>query len=234
MRTTSEHSDQTERSSKRGRPRIVLDQAIKDALGTASDRVIADRFGMKATWVRHQRQLHNIRPHVRRNAVTLPASKPDKRHRVIDQDILDAFGTAPDQQIADRFGTTCNWVRKNRQRLKIDPYKGNQITPVLEQNPDVLALLGKESDRSLAKRFGGSFQLYRQLRAARGIPRFNDEQAQADSALWEMNRAEATALLGKVPDSELARRFGGFQCRYGYLRKKAGIPPFKKSKVTTR
>lgn len=171
-------------------------------------------------------------------STTLPAERlagrptPGRPRLAIDPAIRDAFGTAPDQDIADRFGRSLKWVRKHRQRLKIACYSGNKITPKLAQNDEVMALLGKVSDRSLAGRFGGSHHVYRTLRDERGIPPWNHEHAEAEAELWESNRPEAVSLLGKLPDIELARRYGGYQSRYSYLRKKAGIAPYSKQ-ITT-
>lgn len=140
---------------------------------------------------------------------------------------FDSMGKMKDKDVAANLGRSLQWVRKKRTRLGIPAYAPELLRDQLAKNTEVLALLGKVSDRSLAAQFGGTHPLYRILREERGIPIFNDEKAKADAELWEKNREEATSLLGKVPDIELARRFGGFQCRYTYLRNKAGIPPFR-------
>ncbi|MPQ69360.1 hypothetical protein [Pseudomonas sp. MWU12-2323] len=142
----------------------------------------------------------------------------------IDQAIVDCFGTMKDQDVATKFGRALKWVRKTRQNLGIDAYAGDQLLPQLEQNAEVLEMLGKASDRSLAKQYGGSHWVYRTLREERGILPYGHERRAAEAELWEKNRDAATALLGKVSDNELGRRFGGLQCRYSYLRHKAGIP----------
>jgi hypothetical protein len=153
-------------------------------------------------------------------------AKGGRPRKTIDPEIIKCLGTAKDQDIASQFGRTLKWVRKTRQKLSIPAYSGDQLIPVLEQNDELVELLGKVSDRSLAARFGGSNHVYRMMREARGILPWNHDRATAEASLWETNREAAMALLGKVADTELARRFGGFQCRYGYLRNRAGIPPF--------
>ena len=155
-----------------------------------------------------------------------PKRRCGRPRKIIDQQVVDCLGTMKDQDVANRFGRSLKWVRKARQRLGIAAYTGDQLILQRDQNPDIIDQLGKVSDRSLAARFGGSHWVYKSMRESRGILPWNHERATEEAKLWDQNREAAIALLGKVSDNELARRFGGLQCRYTYLRNKLGIAVF--------
>ncbi|MEX6780187.1 hypothetical protein [Pseudomonas aeruginosa] len=181
-------------------------------IGKYNDSEISRRTGVSADRIANARVKLGIAP-VRYHIPVAPG-------------LIESLGTMPDQEVATKFGRALKWVRKERAKRKIPKYTGLLLTSKLEGNAELLALLGTCSDRSLGARFGTSGPTIRALRERHGIAVFRGEEVRANKEMWEQHRDEAMALLGKVPDIELARRFGGYQCRYSYLRKKAGIPAF--------
>lgn len=238
-----------------GRPpggrRLVIDPAIIDAFGTSSDPDIADRFGLTVSWVKKHRRRLRI-PGYRRKSVTPSSDQHDEFRallaKVSDQQLVDQFGgfvtyceavgdalgTCTDKDVAHRFGLTATWVRRHRLQLGIPGYAADRVTPTQDQLEEVVALLGKVSDRSLIARFGGYATYYSALRAELKIPILNHERLQAEAERWALNKPEALALLGKLSDSELSRRYGGVPARYAYHRKKAGIPRYSRRALATQ
>jgi hypothetical protein len=191
---------------------------VLELIAAHTDAEVSRLTGISSRHVATARKKHNIKRMGFRSAA--------------DSELLASLGKMPDTEIASKFNRTLKWVRKARAKLGIERYSPEQIGAQLEKNSEVIELLGKEPDRRLAARFGGSPSLYRQMRNRRNIPVYDNERLDAEAERWERNRAEAMALLGKVPDIELSRRFGGFQCRYTYLRNKAGIPPYDPKAVS--
>ena len=88
----------------------------------------------------------------------------------------------------------------------------------------ILPLLGKEPDTSLAKRLHVSQSSLYDKRTALGIPPYRS----IDSINWD----EITPLLGKMPDSHIAKKFK-ISCQLiGEKRKGLEIPVFSKKKAT--
>ena len=193
---------------------IALDESVLGLIGKYNDQEISRRTGVPVERIASARVKLGIAP-VRYHIPLAPG-------------LIESLGTMPDQEVATKFGRALKWVRKERAKRKIPKYTGSLVTPKLEQNAEVLALLGTCSDRSLGARFGTTGATIRALRESKGIALYRGEEARANKEKWEQHRDEAIALLGKVPDIELARRFGGYQCRYSYLRRKAGIPAFSR------
>lgn len=190
----------------------ALDDAVLCLIGQFNDSEISRRTGVSVERIANARNKLGLAP-VRYHIPVVPG-------------LIESLGKMPDQEVATKFGRALKWVRKERAKRKIPKYTGSLVTPKLEANAELMALLGTCSDRSLGARFGTSGATIRALRERHGIAMYRSEELTEGKVKWEKHRDEAMALLGKVPDIELARRFGGFQCRYSYLRRKAGIPAF--------
>lgn len=190
----------------------ALDDAVLCLIGQFNDSEISRRTGISIERIANARIKLGIAP-VRYHIPVAPG-------------LIESLGTMPDQEVATKFGRALKWVRKERAKRKIPKYTGSLVIPKLEANAELIGLLGTCSDRSLGARFGTSGATIRILRERHGIDMYRGEELKDEKEKWEQHRDEAMALLGKVPDTELARRFGGFVCRYSYLRRKAGIPAF--------
>ncbi|MFG8752151.1 hypothetical protein ACEPU1_27990 [Pseudomonas aeruginosa] len=192
----------------------ALDDAVLGLIGKYNDQEISRRTGVSVERIANARRKLGI--------------EPVRCHIPVAPGLIESLGTMPDQEVATKFGRALKWVRKERAKRKIPKYTGSLVTPKLEGDAELLALLGTCSDRSLGARFGTTGATIRALRESKGIALHRGDEARANKEKWEQHRDEAIALLGKVPDIELARRFGGYQCRYSYLRRKAGIPAFNR------
>lgn len=190
-----------------------LSEAVRSLISTCSDVEVSRRTGVPVQRIKAEREA---------------MGKPKSPHwQPVPEGLVECFGRMTDQEVADRFGKALVWVRKLRNKMQIRAYDpGLELQKaLLEKHPQIRELLGTVSDRSLAKQFGGTPYTYRMMREQTGIEPYNktdDEEA----ALWRAQRHEAEALLGKVSDTELSRRYGGHPCRYAYLRNKAGIAAY--------
>lgn len=187
-----------------------LDDSVLALIGKCNDSEVSRRTGISVGRIASTRVRLGI--------------APVRYWAPLDPGLLESLGTMPDQEVATKFGRTLKWVRKERAKRAIPKFTGSHVIPKLEKNAELLALLGKCSDRSLGARFGCTGKTISSLRERLGIPQYRHDEVSANKEQWDKHRDEAIALLGKVSDSELARRFGGFQCRYSYLRNQAGIP----------
>ena len=66
---------------------------------------------------------------------------------------------------------------QKRLKLGVPAYAPELLRDQLAKNTEVLAQLGKVSDRSLTAQFGGNLKQYRVLREERGIPIFSPTAA---------------------------------------------------------
>lgn len=194
----------------------ALDDAVLGLIGKYNDSEISRRTGVSVERIANAREKLGI--------------APVRYHIPLVTGLIESLGTMPDQEVATKFGRTLKWVRKERAKRKIPKYTGSLVTAKLEGNAELRALLGTCSDRSLGARFGTSGHTIRVLRERHGIAMFREDEITTNKQSWSESRAEAIALLGKVGDAELARRFGGHPCRYTYLRNKAGIPALNRGR----
>jgi hypothetical protein len=179
------------------REELLTPQAIA-LLGTMKDGDLANLCGVEVGYLRYRRKKAGIAPFARPSPVT--------------PELLAALGSAPDEELARRFGTYPAAIRKARRERSIAvlPRRAN-----ITWTPELVGRLGTEPDGKIAKELGVSETLVSKARKARGIARYKR---------YDLPE-EAYALLGKVSDPEMAKRFGGHSIRYFRLRKALGIPP---------
>ena len=91
--------------------------------------------------------------------------------------------------------------------------------------PEEDALLGTASDRDLADRLGLHADTVGRRRRALGIASYSKRSYPIPAHEWT---GEEVALLGKVPDEEVARRLGLSYEVVGYRRRRLGIPPCRR------
>ena len=91
--------------------------------------------------------------------------------------------------------------------------------------PKELRLLGTMPDDELAERIGRTAKAVRQMRTGRGIPSAEDRRRREhQDRAWT---AAELALLGTIPDDELASRIGRTESAVRVMRGKRGIPTAK-------
>jgi DNA-binding CsgD family transcriptional regulator len=140
------------------------------------------------------------------------------------------LGKEPDAVIAVHFGVAPITIRKIREKLGIPKYKKLSVEPQKgvnekeskdllrrerfeEKYPGLLERLGQEKDSNISRDFGLSRERVRQIRSSFGIQK---------SQLWRFE--EASELLGKTPDSIIARKFRVSPSTVGRYRRIKGIP----------
>ncbi|MGG2621694.1 hypothetical protein [Pseudomonas aeruginosa] len=197
-------------------PAFILANALpKDPefmalLGNTPDTVLAKRYNCTPQTVGSIRSTAGIPPF---SAETLDSS-----------DILERLGKIPDKQVCSEYGLSKKRVKNLRNRLGIPAYS---LSRSLQENPEFLALLGKESDDKLAIKFGCSDNTVARIRQSlKCVSTWSIKQSKKKEWL-EKNLAKITPLLGTVSDADLARRFGGFPSRYARLRDQRGISAFQ-------
>ncbi|OGQ52639.1 MAG: hypothetical protein A3J24_04390, partial [Deltaproteobacteria bacterium RIFCSPLOWO2_02_FULL_53_8] len=96
-----------------------------------------------------------------------------------------------------------------------------------EPPPDLIVQLAKETNYRLAKRFGISIKRIEQARAELKIPepKINRERFKPLEDIWT---SEAIALLGKMPDTEVADRLGVSNFPVKKMRRELGIQAYKR------
>jgi hypothetical protein len=178
-------------------------------LGKLPDREIAERAGVHPGTVANERRRRKI-----------PAYSP---HRPVEwtQERIALLGTASDRDVAAALGIGHRSVFHKRRVLGIPPFK----EPVREEmasfhwTPQALALLGKASDRAVARRLGISATTVFHKRLALGIPSYKPPPKRIT---WT---AEMLGRLGRVPDVEIAACFGIGKDSVAFKREELGIPP---------
>lgn len=149
-------------------------------LGTIPDKDLAERFGTDTYWVR-----------MFRNSVGIPrvkARKYTKRGTGLLPEFIDALGTAPDKDLADRFNVPVGYVKRCRHRAGVKFKRGRkkrnidvqtelrhrrrvQIQPdlILEKYPGIQERLSLQKNSEIAKYYGVSRERIRQIRSVLNI-----------------------------------------------------------------
>lgn len=141
--------------------------------------------------------------------------QPDKRcgshnkdSKVNWDEIAPLFGTIPDAEIGRRYGLSRERVRQVRKQHNQAPWKST-----LRER--TIPLLGKISDREIAKQLGVTDNWVGVFRRKQGVPRLSPVKYD-----W----AKVDASLGVLSDSEIARTFGASLNAVFRRRTDKGIP----------
>jgi DNA-binding CsgD family transcriptional regulator len=111
-------------------------------LGTATDRELAEKWGIGIMCVIDKRRQLGINAYYTSKGLRMPHQWKD--------DEIKLLGTDTDPKIAEKLGIGVGIVWKKRQELKIPAHLGKRNISHL-WTPEILARLGKESYRSIAK-----------------------------------------------------------------------------------
>lgn len=132
-------------------------------------------------------------------------------------------GKMSDREVARRFGLGASTVRRFRQSNNILGFCPEDT----ELSPDLIVQLAKETNYRLAKRFGVSIKRIEQARAELKIPEPKTirERFKPLEDIWT---SEAIALLGRMPDTEVADRLGVSNFPVKKKRKELGIKSYKR------
>ena len=132
-------------------------------------------------------------------------------------------GKMSDREVARRFGLGASTVRRFRQSNNILGFCPEDT----ELSPDLIVQLAKETNYRLAKRFGVSIKRIKRARAELKIPesKISRERFKPLEDIWT---SEAIALLGMMPDTEVADRLGVSNFPVKKMRRELGIQAYKR------
>lgn len=129
----------------------------------------------------------------------------------------------PDVKLAAKAGVAPSTVRAERERRRIPPFRLRR--PRVEWSPEMVALLGTDSDRLVAEMLGlGPDSVARKRLVLQIPPHYPRPHERYRSHLW--SRREL-ALLGKHPDKAIAARVGLSTTSVVRKRQLLGIPPYR-------
>ncbi|WAJ37852.1 hypothetical protein OU800_01065 [Pseudomonas sp. GOM7] len=132
-------------------------------------------------------------------------------------------GKMSDREVARRFGLGASTVRRYRQSNNILGFCPEDT----ELSPDLIVQLATETNYRLAKRFGVSINRIKRARAELKIPesKISRERFKPLEDIWT---SEAIALLGMMPDTEVADRLGVSNFPVKKMRRELGIQAYKR------
>lgn len=180
-------------------------------LGTMSDKKIARRFRV---YYKH------IASH--RTSLGIPAYKitTGKNQTEWSSEQIALLGTIPDQDVADRLGITVKQVCAERHKRGVAFFNSRS-----RWTQELLALLGTIPDSEVAARSNGLFQTAgvaskrrKEGIALRAMPK------KYTSTTWT---ADKIALIGTLPDQDVADQIGVPLQQVSSRRQKMGMAPIK-------
>ena len=188
-------------------PRLVA------LLGVRSDQALARQAGVSYQSVAKERQRRGIPAFARRRA-PVEWTAP----------MISVLGTASDRAVAAELGVHHGSVFMKRRSLGIAPWQEPVSPPGTrgyEWTRQALRLLGKASDRDVARQLGIHASSVFSKRRELGIASYQPPQRRIR---WT---AKMLALLGKLPDVDIARRFGIVKDSVSRKREELGIEPYR-------
>lgn len=127
---------------------------------------------------------------------------PPNRHRALAPEIAGKLGQVSDRELAKLSGLSPYFIKQARLAKCIEPLsRGYDLPDGLVQQ------LGKVPDAQLTEEYGVPGPVLFRARQNRSIPRYRVLK-KPDSPEYVAFPDEALALLGKVPDVELASQYG--------------------------
>ena len=199
--------------SDHGATRIFAEELMDPSwLGSISDKQLAELVGISLNYISAERQRRGIPPYRR-------CRDPIKWNKKM----IDRLGTDTDKAIGKMFGIAENTVMVKRTELGIAPFGGKRKPQGSRYSwpKRLLDMLGKVSDKEMARQIGCSPGLIGIQRRKLGIPPWKPP---VKVSKWTK---KMIARLGKTPDTELARCFGLKVGQVRHKRYSLGIPAFR-------
>lgn len=194
------------------RPRLAWPKKLAALLGRIPDKDLARRAGVAESTVATERQRRGIEAcYAKRDPIRWTP------------EMIERLGTASDREVAEELRIPRGCVRLKRTVLGIPPFFPTpaHVRPLTAKwTPKNLALLGKVTDKELARRMKVSYTTVNVKRRQLGIPPYRPPARRIE---WT---EEMLALLGKVYDSTVAKRYGISKISVFWKRTELGIPPY--------
>lgn len=189
--------------------RLRWTKRLLDMLGVISDQQLAKTAGIHPQVVSRERQRRGITAYA-------PRRKPIEWR----PKMLALLGTASDRAVAAMLGIDHKSVYRKRNLLNIAPFMESPHEHAgYAWPPKALRLLGKMSDRDVAKRLGLSAPAVQFKRSVLAIAPFAQPQQPVE---WT---DEMLGLLGKITDSAFAKRFSMGKQTVQFKREELGLAP---------
>jgi hypothetical protein len=147
----------------------------------------------------------------------------------------------PDDKLAQRAGVHMSTVAAERKRRGVPAVQAHR--PAVKWTEEMIALLGKATDREVAAELGLSVTTVYRKRRLRGIPPAHPQPYQPPRGhLWTQDEI---ALLGRMADAEAAERSPGLKVSGGNSgvyevamgraaqRKTGGAPVWRRAREVT-
>ena len=196
-----------------------MKEEARELLGTMPDAKVASILGITAQAVYTWRKREGI-------SSWASQARPN-------EEIINLLGTMPDAEIASMFGIAQQSVFSLRKKRGVSKYRKKNIGIGLKA--DVLNLLGKIPDKELAEQLGVRRQAVYNWRLREGVPACKKPKKVREKPKKRPNRIEIAKnmpevleLIGKVPDHEIAYKFGMLRSTIFKARKALGVPPCSK------
>lgn len=179
-------------------------------LGKISDYEISARTGVQRSCIT-----------LKRKSLGIPPATGRRKRRTWTSEELALLGNMSDSEIASKLGLSSEAVAVKRRQYLGEGKVGEAVQALaarLAVKPTEVALLGTKPDAEIASMFGVGTAVVVGLRAKYKIPAFT-------KGGWTQ---ELSALIGTIPDRELAARSGGALSVSAVTRKRKrlGIPAF--------
>lgn len=126
---------------------------------------------------------------------------PQKKSRVVPLDIVRKLGQASDRELAKLSGLSPYYIKQARLAAGIEA-----VSHGYDLSDELVQQLGKVPDARLTECYGVPGPVLCRVRQERSIPRFRVLHAPGSTEYVPFTD-EAIALLGKIPDVDLAMRF---------------------------
>ena len=190
--------------------KIAWTKSMLKLLGKAVDRVVAQRLGIGILAVSNKR-----------NALNIPPKGPDRRALEWTMEMRRDILTMRPSEFQKKHGVSTTAARSKQRALGVKPFEPLPHPRWMTFSPRMIALLGTQSDRALARKFHCSVITIRNRRKRLGIPTFTGRVS------YRWNDA-SIRLLGTLPDAKLAAKLGIGEAVVQVKRSSLRIEPFRK------
>jgi hypothetical protein len=183
-------------------------KALK-SLGRIPDVQLARELGISLDAVQSERRRRGIEP-----------SRPRRPDIHWTDRMIQLLGTDIDSRVAMRLRLPEHSVRQKRQRMNIPSFGGGpeqRHARAFVWMKQKIALLGTDSDRTIAERLGTTRGVVARKRTQLGIAGYYPQRRIS----WTK---EMVALLGKVSDWKIAEKYRMSRASVARERRKLGIP----------
>lgn len=149
---------------------------------------------------------------------------PPNLHRAISPEIAGKLGQVSDRELAKLSGLSPYFIKQARLAKNIEPVSRGYDLP-----DELVQQLGKVPDAQLTEHYGVPGPVLCRARKERSIPRFRILYT-PDSSEYVAFSEEALALLGKISDIELAKRFDRSRREVKQEREVRGVEPYTRGR----